>query len=328
MKFSDVRRILRDGRTLAFQDRAITSVTHDSRCVRDGSLFVAIRGTACDGHRFIPDAIRRGAVALVAERPVREIAKVPTLFVDDTRAALARVSARFYGDPTSKLKVVGVTGTNGKTTTTHLVRSIFEAAGIRTGMLGTIHHSIGRRIVPASATTPDPVSLMEYFDDMRREGLRAAVMEVSSHALEQRRVEGVRFETAAFTNLTGDHLDYHGDMGAYREAKGRLFRMLDEGGVAVLNEDDRATPYYKELTKGRVIGYGQRGRGEVTGLVLDMDLDGTRFLLRSPWGEGSTESARSSLSCSTRRRSGLARKRPSRFANQTCPPAITPNVGG
>lgn len=287
MKFSDVRRTCgRDAKVTAFQDRSITSVTHDSRRVREGSLFVAVRGEACDGHRFIPEAIRRGAVAIVAEEPVRELGgTIPTIFVPDSRRALARIAARFYDDPSSRVRVIGATGTNGKTTTTYLVRSVFEQNGARAGLLGTIQHDIGRRRIPALTTTPDPVSLMEYLDDMAREKIAVAAMEVSSHALEQHRVAGVRFETAIFTNLTGDHLDYHGDMGRYREAKGLLFRGLDESAVAVLNEDDRATRYYKEITKARVIGYGLRGRGEVTGLILEMSLAGTTFQMRSPWGD-------------------------------------------
>lgn len=285
MKFSDVKRVCRDGKVTAFQDRPILSVTHDSRLVQDGSLFVAIRGTDRDGHRFIPEAIRRGAVAVVAEEPVRQLGMVPTLFVPDSRCALAQISSKFYDDPSNRLRVIGVTGTNGKTTTTYLIRSILEANGVRAGLLGTIQHEFGRRCIQATTTTPDPVSLMEYLDDMCREGMSVVAMEVSSHALAQRRVEGVRFDTAVFTNLTGDHLDYHGDMGQYREAKGILFRQVEESGTAVLNEDDRATGYFKEIARSRVIGYGLRGRGEVTGLILEMNLGGTRFLMRSPWGD-------------------------------------------
>jgi len=285
MKLSDVRRLVRVGRAVAFQDRPIRSITHDSRIVEEGALFVALRGTQCDGHRFIRDAVRNGAVAVVAEEPVRLARPVPTLIVPDTREALTKISARFYDDPSRRLRVLGVTGTNGKTTTAYLTRAVFEAAGTSTGLLGTVQHEIGRRRIPATTTTPDPVHLMQYLDEMVRESHRAAVIEVSSHALAQRRVAGVYFETGIFTNLSGDHLDYHGDMASYREAKGTLFRSLDDSGVAVLNEDDRATGYFKEVTRARVIGYGMRGRGEVTGLILDMDLHGTRFLLRSPWGD-------------------------------------------
>ena len=248
-----------------------------------------MRGTEADGHAYVADAIRRGATAIVAEESLGDDVTVPTLVVPDSRLALARIASRYFDDPSSRLRCVGVTGTNGKTTTTYLIRSVFEAAGRRTGLLGTIQYEIGRRRLPADRTTPDPVTLSEYLDDMCREGLTSAVMEVSSHALAQRRVDGVRFETGVFTNLSGDHLDYHGDMGRYREAKGLLFRNLADNATAVLNEDDRATSYYKEITRARVIGYGLRGRGEVTGLVLDMGLTGTRFLLRSPWGDSEVQ---------------------------------------
>jgi len=285
MNLQELRRLIPGSKAFDWRCRKIASVTHDSRRVQPGSLFVAIPGTRLDGARFIPEALRRGAAAIVAEKRVRMPERIPTLVVPDARHALSVLSSRFHGDPSSKIRVVGVTGTNGKTTTTFLVRSIFECASMPMGLLGTIHYQVGQRRLPASTTTPDPVTLMECLDAMVREEIPAAVMEVSSHALAQSRVAGVRFETGIFTNLTGDHIDYHRDMGAYREAKGRLFRQLDDRATAILNEDDPATSYMKQITRARVIGYGLRGRGEVTGLILEMSLTETRFRLRSPWGE-------------------------------------------
>jgi len=225
-----VRELLGDGPA----DVEIDGLAFDNRQVKPGTLFFCVPGFTRDGHDFAPDAVARGAVALVVERPLG--LGVPEVRVDDVRAAMATAAARFHGDPTARLQVVGITGTNGKTTTAFLVREILEAAGIRTGLLGTVKSVIGGRERVLERTTPEAFDLQAAFAEMLEAGDRACVMEVSSHALELRRADAIHFATAVFTNLTQDHLDFHPTMEAYYEAKRRLF----EADVATraVNVDD------------------------------------------------------------------------------------------
>ena len=268
------------GECLHFREAEIHDVTCDSRQVQPGTLFVAVPGTRQDGAAFSDEAIRRGAVAIVAEKPVPGC-PVPVHVVPEARAALADLAARFHGHPTSRLNVVGVTGTNGKTTTTFLVRSILEAAGQKVGLLGTIQHAVGPRVLPSDNTTPGADTLQRYFAEMVRAGCGAAAMEVSSHALDQGRVRGVRFAAAVFTNLTRDHLDYHPTFEHYRDAKGKLFEMLSPKAVAALNADDPVSAHYAARTPARVLTYGLRGPADVTAAVELVTFHGTRLLLRA-----------------------------------------------
>ena len=207
----------------------VLGIAHDSRRVKPGSVFVAIRGHERDGNAFVEDALARGAVAIVSEKPVRPSRPVVTLTVGDARRALAALASAFYGKPSRRLHVIGVTGTNGKTTTTYMIRSILEAAGYRCGVLGTIGYETGRRSLPASVTTPESLSIQEYLAEMVAEGLDYAAMEVSSHSLCMRRVDFVQFAAAVFTNLSPEHMDYHRTLAAYREAKARLFSRARPG---------------------------------------------------------------------------------------------------
>ncbi len=217
----------------------VTSLAYSSDAVRPGSLFFCVRGFTADGHDFAPDAVARGAVALVAERPLD--LGVPEVLVDDARAAMGPAAARFHGDPTAKLQVVGITGTNGKTTTAFLVREILERAGIRTGLLGTVKQVVGGVEEAVVRTTPEAIDLQATFARMLDSGDGACAMEVSSHALELGRATGIQFAAKVFTNLTQDHLDFHETMEDYFLAKRRLF---DEPGTAVVNVDD---PYGERL---------------------------------------------------------------------------------
>ncbi len=262
-----------------FRDVEVRGVTCDSRQVQPGALFVAVAGNRLDGGAFVDEAIRRGAAAIVSERAVAG-SPVPVLVVPRAREALADLAARFHGDPTSRLNVVGVTGTNGKTTTTFLLRSIFEAAGQKTGLLGTIQHAVGPRLLPSDNTTPGADTLQRYFAEMAQAGCRSAAMEVSSHALDQDRVRGVRFAAAIFTNLTRDHLDYHPTPEAYRDAKGRLFEGLGPRAIAALNADDETSAVYAARTRARVVRYGLGG-GEEVGAVVELGtFNGTRLRIR------------------------------------------------
>ncbi len=259
----------------------VSSLAYDNRSVTPGTLFFCVPGFTRDGHEFADDAAARGAVALVVERPLG--ASVPEVRVESVRAAMAAVAARFYGDPTAELELAGITGTNGKTTTTFLLRALLEADGRQTGLLGTVKSVIGGIEHVVERTTPEGIDLQRTFREMVSAGDRACVIEVSSHALELHRVDAIHFATAIFTNLTQDHLDFHPTMEDYFNAKRRLFTEL-EPGHAVVNVDD---------------AYGARLAGELpspTTFALDAPADyravdvrtgvsGSRFRLQGPDGE-------------------------------------------
>ncbi|HEY6069780.1 MAG TPA: UDP-N-acetylmuramyl-tripeptide synthetase, partial [Chthoniobacterales bacterium] len=228
-------------------DRAVEGIAYDSRRVERNGLFVALRGEKSDGHDFIDQAIEKGATVIVAERDENPAAaghRATFVVVENTRPAMADLAARFYNFPARKLKLAGVTGTNGKTTTTFLIKHICEKAGMRCGLLGTVRYEIGERVLPAARTTPESLDLQELLAQIRDAGCKAAAMEVSSHALAQERARDLEFEVAVFTNLTQDHLDYHGTMENYFAAKAKLFEQLarqekKKKPVAVINIDDR-----------------------------------------------------------------------------------------
>lgn len=256
----------------------VTGVTHDSRRVKPGSVFVAISGHERDGCHFVEDALSRGAVAVVSERPMRLSRPVPHFVVPEARRALAVLAASFYGKPSRRMKVVGVTGTNGKTTTAWMLRAILQRAGKRCGLLGTILYDTGRRILDASITTPESVDVQEYLAEMAAERMEYASMEVSSHALCMRRVDLVHFSGAVFTNLSAEHMDYHRTISAYRDAKARLFRDLGPAAFAVLNADDKHSEYMAEIAGARNIRrYGLKPGADVAGRVEESTLDGLRM---------------------------------------------------
>ena len=257
----------------------VTGLAYSSDTVRPGSLFFCVRGFTADGHDFAPDAVKRGAAALVVERPLE--LGVPEVVVPDVRAAMGPAAARFHGDPTAELRVVGITGTNGKTTTAFLVREILEAAGIGTGLLGTVKQIVGGVEEPVERTTPEAIDLQATFRRMLDAGDSACAMEVSSHALQLGRASGIRFAAKVFTNLTQDHLDFHETMEEYYLAKRRLF---DEPGPAVVNVDD---PYGVRLAGelGEVVTFGVDSRQSTVDrdyLATDVGFDvaGARFAVR------------------------------------------------
>ena len=264
-------------------DVTCTGVTHDSRAVRPGMVFVALRGRASDGATFAPAATAAGAAAIVAESPAATGGPAPWIVVPDARVALARLAAGFFDHPSHAMQVVGVTGTNGKTTTTYLVRSIFEAAGTRCGLVGTVAYQIGDRIVEATRTTPEAPEVQALLREMVTAGCGACAMEVSSHALALHRVDEVRFATAVFTNLTRDHLDFHADMEDYFAAKRRLFAMLPTGAPAVVNIDDPRGQALADAVPN-VITYGITRDADLTPGPLTFALSGLRFDVRTPWG--------------------------------------------
>ena len=219
-------------------DTTVTAVTYDSRQAGPGAVFVALRGANADGASFAREALNRGAVAIVSEAVAPADVTRPWIQVPDARLSLAALAATLYDNPSEELTLVGITGTNGKTTTSYLLASIFEAAGIRCGRIGTVGYRIGEREFEASRTTPEAPDLQRMLREMVDDGCGACVMEVSSHALTLRRADRLHFAAAVFTNLTRDHLDFHRDMEAYFLAKRRLAELLPEAGIAVTNLDD------------------------------------------------------------------------------------------
>lgn len=240
------------------REQPVSGVYDDSRQVRPGGVFVAVPGTTHDGRQFIPEAIRRGArVVIGADLPPG--ADALRLNVSDVRTVLALLAARWYGldDAAGRgLRLIGISGTNGKTTTAHMTQAILRAAGRRCGMLGTVQYDLCRRSMTARLTTPGPLELAAYLRQCLDDGAEFVVMEVSSHALDQRRVAGLRFCAAVLTNLSHDHLDYHGSIEAYRAAKARLFAALEPEAVAVVNRDDPHWPEVLRDCRARQVGYG------------------------------------------------------------------------
>ena len=222
-------------------DVDVTDVTNDSRAVKPGMAFVCLKGVSTDGHRYAVSAAEKGAAAVIAEHNVGVDCQI---IVPNTHAVYARMCSALYGDPKDRLKLIGVTGTNGKTTTTYLLKSVLEQFGKKVGLIGTIHNMIGDRVIPTENTTPDAHQLHALFREMADAGCEYVVMEVSSHALDQERVGGLHFAAAIFTNLTQDHLDYHGTMANYLAAKKKLFQRTD---LAIVNADDPAS---REITEG------------------------------------------------------------------------------
>ena len=278
-------------------DRVVEGIAYDSRRVQRNSLFVALRGEKSDGHQFIEQAIEKGASAIVTEQEVQQ-ARATCLVVENTRHALADLGTAFYERPMRRLKLAAVTGTNGKTTTAFLLKHICEKAGLRCGLLGTVRYEIGNRVLPAVRTTPESLDIQELLAQIADAGCKAATMEVSSHAIAQDRTRGLEWDVAVFTNLTQDHLDFHGTMENYFEAKTQLFTGLSEqktkmNPAAVINIDDR---YGMRLVdrldrKTPVLTCGMTARAdfrasnyhaEFAGTSYQLDARGKSYLVRVP----------------------------------------------
>lgn len=262
----------------------IRDLVTDSRSARPGSLFFAIPGEKDDGSRYVADAIARGAIAIVTELESILPDNVSVIRVPNARIAKSRMAASFFGHPSLELATVGVTGTNGKTTTTKMIQAIAEYDRGPTVFLGTIGYEVANQRFEAPNTTPDPIDIHRHLRGGLDRGARLAAMEVSSHALEQGRVADVRFQVAVFTNLTPEHLDYHETFEQYRDAKAKLFESLSCGAVAVLNADDPASEVFRARTQARVVTYGLERRADVTARIRRIDADGLFFTLVTPRG--------------------------------------------
>ena len=273
----------------ASADVPVTGIAYDSRQATAGNVFVALRGQHADGTTFARDAAGRGASAIFAEAAAPAGVSAPWIQVLDARLALAALSHEFFGRPSEQITLVGITGTNGKTTTSYVLASIFEAAGIRCGRIGTVGYRIGTREYEAARTTPEAPELQQMLRDMLAQGCGACVMEVSSHALVLRRADYLRFAAGIFTNLTRDHLDFHRDMEDYFTAKRRLFELLPDAAIGIANVDDRRGTEFASAVR-RPVTYAIDNLADVRPGPVAFSLDGLRFDVKTPRGTVSIQS--------------------------------------
>jgi UDP-N-acetylmuramoyl-L-alanyl-D-glutamate--2,6-diaminopimelate ligase len=272
------------------ENPSVKGIAYDSRQVQQGYLFVAVSGHNTDGADYVAQALSNGASVVVSEHHLELGSDVAHVQVEDARLAMAEIATRFYGDLSSKLTVVGVTGTNGKTTTTYMIRDILKGVGRTTGLLGTVAYEVGNRAIPATRTTPEAPDIHSMFEQMMEAGCDSVVMEVSSHAISLKRVHGIDFDVRIFTNLTQDHLDYHNDMETYYNVKAELFRVEhpEHGRCCVINIDD---PWGQKLAEekeadAQLITYGFDERAVVRATKASLKANGTIFNVYTPWGAG------------------------------------------
>lgn len=261
------------------RDVDIQRIEYNSRRAKPGDLFCCVVGTFSDGHDYAAEAAKAGAAALVVERELP--VDLPQLVVPNTRIAMAEMAAAFYNHPSKELKMVGVTGTNGKTSTTYMIKAIAEQAGMKVGLIGTIRNLVGERVIETERTTPESVDLQRIMREMKDDGVELVVMEVSSHSLDQHRVHGIGYDLGVFTNLTHDHLDYHKTFENYLAAKKKLFAQAKR---AVVNADD---PYFAQITEGLAIPlttFGVRENADFSAADIDITPRGVQFTLREREG--------------------------------------------
>jgi len=270
-----------------YRDKKVSGISHDSRKISKGDLFVAISGYKFDGHAFISDAVSKGASAVVAERLINVPPDIGLAVVSNARLALSHISSIFYDNPSKDLLVVGITGTKGKTTTCHMVKSVLDAGGERTGLIGSVHNIVGDEVRPVTRTTPESLELHKLQREMVDKGCTAVCMEVSSHALALHRVSHIQFDIALFTNIGRDHLDFHGTMENYVKTKAKFFEMVSavdrpKETVAtepfcVINADDPYSRYFSSKTRTRVISYGFSPEADVRAEDVSTGLTGSSF---------------------------------------------------
>jgi len=260
------------------RDISISNIQFDSRKVTKGDLFVAVRGVHVDGHQYIAKAIDNGAVAIVAERSLKEkIDKVTNVVVENSAIALGILASNYYGNPSAELKLIGVTGTNGKTTTATLLHDLLMRLGYKTGLLSTIENKIGRVVVPSTHTTPDAIAINALLAEMVDAGCEFAFMEASSHAIHQHRLSGLTFTGGIFTNITHDHLDYHKDFKSYIEAKKMFFDALPKEAFALTNIDDKRGMVMLQNTRAKKVTYSLRRPADFRARVIDNSLTGLQL---------------------------------------------------
>jgi UDP-N-acetylmuramoyl-L-alanyl-D-glutamate--2,6-diaminopimelate ligase len=266
----------------------IKGLTSDSRYVKKGYLFVAVKGSSQDGHKYLADAIQRGACALVVENVENVFPNVTIVRLPDTRAALSELASRFYNYPSKDMNLIGITGTNGKTTTSYILESILKEEGRNVGVIGTINYRYKEKFFQSSLTTPESNDLMKIMGEMRDAGVTDIIIEVSSHSLEQGRVRGLNWSRALFTNFSRDHLDYHSTMEEYFKAKSLLFSSLgEEEGQAktIINMDDPKGRVVKKITKASTVSYGLGDNCSVRAADIHSSVEGLHFKLTTPTGD-------------------------------------------
>lgn len=271
-------------------DKVITDITADSRVVQQGSLFIALKGVHADGHTFLAKAAEAGAAAaLVEDIPAAVPEGLTLLQVQDVRAAMEIVAPWFFDYPGKTMRMIGVTGTNGKTTSTNIIRQVLKSAGCQCGMIGTINVMIGEESIVSHNTTPDVVDLQKFLYRMKEAGCQYVVMEVSSHALALKRVAGIEYDTAVLTNITEDHLDFHKTMEAYRDAKSLLFEHLTDGNkgnkTAIFNADEPASKIIAARTKAPYLTYGMGKENDIYPLSYEVGAKGMHLCLHTPAGD-------------------------------------------
>ncbi len=262
----------------------IQGLSCDSKNIRADFAFVAIKGSRLDGHQFIPEAISRGAKVIISQSDFSNSAEVKKILVEDTRLVLAKLASNFFGHPAKRLKIIGVTGTNGKTTTTYLLNNILNKVGFKVGLIGTIQYKLNDRVIPATNTTPGAVEMQSFLKEMVDHCLDYAVMEVSSHSLDQHRIDEIDFEAAVFTNLTLDHLDYHQNFENYFLAKAKLFDKLKPGKKAIINVDDDYGIRIKNKVGNNVISYALNRNADIYAQNIKLGLEGSEFFMLTPAG--------------------------------------------
>ncbi len=267
------------------KDIEINGIASDSNNVKSGFAFISIKGLKADGHNFINNAISRGAAALIVEKDVEVLGDVTIIMVPDTKKILPVIADAFYNYPSNRMNIIGVTGTNGKTTTTYFIDQILRKAGRKTGIIGTINYQIGDRIIPAVNTTPGPIQLRELLSQMLEANIETVIMEVSSHAIAQRRIAGIEFDTCIFTNLTPEHLDYHETLEKYRDTKLQLFEQMGKNSKkntakkAIINIDDPASKRFCDVCQVEIITYGLNTNAFVYASDIKSIIDGSSFKL-------------------------------------------------
>ncbi len=262
-------------------DINIGNISYNSKDIEKNSIFVAIKGKRYDGHNFIPEAISRGAKVVVCQKDIKVPPFVVKILVDDTRKTLAQISNNFFAPKIEKIKLIGITGTNGKTTTSLLIDRILKEADLKTSLIGTLGFKIlNQDFIKLKHTTPPCMTLHNLLDKTIKNNSDYVILEVSSHALNQYRVDGLDFKAAIFTNLTPEHLDYHKDLNRYLAAKSILFKNLKAGSLAVLNRDDKASGYLKKITKANILTYGIKNQTDVKADSIRLTPDGSRFILK------------------------------------------------
>ncbi len=289
MKLSLLLEALNKHKLTGNPDQEITGLNYDSRKIKSGNLFVAIKGNLLNGHDYLATAIEKGAKAVMVEEESSLPSDISIIKVSDSRRELSRLAARFYNYPFRDMDIIGVTGTNGKTTVTYIMESILTAAGKKTGVIGTVNNRFSDKIKSSSVTTPESLDLMCIAREMADEGVTNLIMEVSSHAIHQKRTIDLPFRIAIFTNLSRDHLDYHQTMDSYFEAKSELFRNLPmivhgEKSFAVINMDDPRGEALCEMISANVMTYGLKGNRDITASNIKADMEGLSAVIHTPEG--------------------------------------------